>query len=157
MKIVLLFTLILTSTSFALEVKNLEGSWSRQWYEKVPRTDNLKGVGLERSAGLHFTKDTVLIYEGNERNLVGKSEFSIMKRDGQDFIVYYGPKQDPKDLKVQEKQGYFVEFSEKEDGQGTITFYTVKEHEKNASKKRYEGITYKEMDYTHKDIPFVFN
>ena len=51
MKIVLLFTLILTSTSFALEGKNLEGTWARKWYEKVPRSENLKGVGLEHSTG----------------------------------------------------------------------------------------------------------
>lgn len=154
MKQLLLFLLGLgiTGSVFALEPKDLTGTWYRTYGIYRPWTDDNQGTLSYYEEDLIFDNtNTVFIYDGISKNIKGKSMYAVVKRDGEDFLVFYGSKQQPTDEDVQKKQGFYIRMTEDSKGIQELHLVTVKEHFKTLNsknkknEKKIQGMVYHRM------------
>lgn len=152
--LLLLLGLGVTGPGFGLEPKDLMGTWYRTYGIYRPWTDENQGTLSYYEEDLMFDDtNTVFIYDGISKDIKGKSMYAIVKRDGEDFLVFYGPKQKPTDEDVQKKQGFYIRMNKDSKGMPELHLVTVKEHFKTLNsknknkknKKKIEGMVYHRM------------
>ncbi|MGL5956420.1 MAG: hypothetical protein ACRC0X_07465, partial [Brevinema sp.] len=141
MKIILFLLFCLSSINlWSIDPDTLKGNWYRTYGVYRPWTDSNQGTFSYYEEDLIFHPNNVVyVYDKNLEKFRGKSIYTLLERDGIDFIVFHTPNQDPKEDLIQQKQGFFIKISRSENNEETLQIVTVKDYNKAKNKDTVKG------------------
>lgn len=157
MNVVYLLLFVLSSTGlWAVSKDDLQGTWYRDYGVYRAWSDDNQGTISTFEEDLIFHKDdTAVIYDKSSDTYRGKSIYTILSRDGKDFIVFYSPGQNPKDTKIQDKQGYYVSIEEDKKKHDVLVFVTVSDYKKAKNKSKARSMTYTRVQDSYGKVKFM--
>lgn len=155
-KILFIILLLSLSIGHTIESKDFEGVWYRSYSVYLPWTDSNQGTVAYYKEELHFqTNNKVFVYDGNDQSVIGKSLYTLMEKDNEDYIVFYAPDQDPNTMNIQSRQGYFIYITTNNQQEVLLNLMTMKEHNKSKKREIYPGVIYKKKKFINNPISYI--
>lgn len=157
MKQILVLLLLSPMLSFTITTEDMEGTWYRVYSVYKPWADDNQGTVSFYEENLVFNKvNTVYIYRDGKKDPFGKSLYTIIKRDDNDFLIFYSPEQNPKSKKIQDKQGFYVTIKSNTDQVRELHLLSAHEYKQNKKlSTKLPGILYKKIPDADKDTKFL--